>query len=94
LNEGDPYFHHYQEMALLIERMMGRSPATPAKVARTIRRTLEARRPPLRVYATPDAHLFALLRRLLPRRLYHGVLYHALPGIRRWGCATDPRTEK
>jgi hypothetical protein len=33
----------------------------------------------------PDAWVFAHMRRLLPRRLYHAILYRALPGVRRWG---------
>jgi NAD(P)-dependent dehydrogenase (short-subunit alcohol dehydrogenase family) len=85
LHEEDPYHHHYQKMAAFIERMMLRSIATPEKVAATVRRTLLSPKPPLRVYATPDAHVFAMLRRLLPRRLYHGVLYRSLPGIQHWG---------
>jgi len=32
-----------------------------------------------------DAFLFSMLRRLLPRSLYHEVLYRSLPGIARWG---------
>jgi len=32
-----------------------------------------------------DAILFSMLRRLLPRSLYHEVLYRSLPGIARWG---------
>jgi hypothetical protein len=44
----------------------------------------------LRVYATPDAHLFALLRRLLPRGMYHCILYRALPDVRQWGNGGSP----
>ena len=85
MDEHDPYHAHYLHMAAFIERMMERTVATPDKVARCVVRTLRRRNPPLRVYATPDAHLFALLRRLLPRGLYHWVLYRALPDVRRWG---------
>ena len=87
LDEHDPYHAHYLHMAAFIERMMERTVATPDKVARCVVRTLRRPRPPLRVYATPDAHLFALLRRLLPRGMYHWVLYRALPDVRRWGEA-------
>jgi NAD(P)-dependent dehydrogenase (short-subunit alcohol dehydrogenase family) len=87
LDEDDAYHPHYLHMADFIEGMMARTIATPEHVARSIVRTLQNRRPPLRVYATPDAHLFALLRRLLPRGLYHAVLYRALPHIRAWGNA-------
>ncbi len=85
MNDADPYHAHYLHMATFIERMMGHAIATPERVAKSVRRTLRQRRPPLRVYATPDAHLFALLRRLLPRGLYHAVLYRALPHIAAWG---------
>lgn len=85
MNDSDPYHAHYLHMADFIERVMERTLATPDHVARCVRRTLRRRHPPLRVYATPDAHLFALLRRLLPRGLYHAVLYRALPHINAWG---------
>ena len=81
----DPYYEHYRGMSGFIGKVMRAVPATSDSVARTIVRTIERERPPLRVPATMDAHLFALLRRLLPRPLYHWVLYRSLPGIRRWG---------
>jgi hypothetical protein len=64
---------------------MRRTYADHAHVARIVVKTALRRRPPLRVPATFDAHLFALLRRVLPRGLYHAALYRALPEIRRWG---------
>ncbi|PKN57944.1 MAG: 3-oxoacyl-ACP reductase [Deltaproteobacteria bacterium HGW-Deltaproteobacteria-14] len=78
------YAPHYQHMGTFIARMMGRVPATPETVARKVVRTMERRRPPLRVAATVDARLFALMRRLLPRRLYHWLLYRNLPHIKEW----------
>jgi len=85
----DPYHEHYHQMADFIERMMAQAWSTPERIARCVERTLRRRNPPLRVYATPDAHCFALLRRLLPRGLYHAILYRALPHVRSWG-KTDP----
>ena len=85
MDDGDPYHAHYLHMAAFIERVMEHAPATPERVARCVLKTLNRRRPPLRVYATPDAHLFALLRRLLPRGLYHAILYRALPHVGLWG---------
>ena len=61
--EQDPYHAHYEHMAPFIARTMDRSRATPERVAKTILKVIEARRPPLRVPATMDAHLFSLLRR-------------------------------
>jgi NAD(P)-dependent dehydrogenase (short-subunit alcohol dehydrogenase family) len=79
------YHRHYESMGGLIERLMERARATPDSVAKRIHRVLRMRRPPLRVQVTGDAHFFAWLRRLLPRGLYHRILYRALPGAARWG---------
>jgi len=84
-NPGSPYYGHYFHMADFIARIMRLVPSTPTSVARRIRRVIEQRRPPLRASGTFDASLFALLRRFLPRSLYHEVLYQCLPGVRRWG---------
>jgi len=80
-----PYYSHYRFMGTFIERMMQASFATPDRVARVIVRTMRRKRPPLRVLATPDAVLFFYLRRFLPRRLYHAILYRNLPRIGEWG---------
>jgi len=81
----DPYHEHYVQMAPFIGKMMGLARATPDKVAKTILKTIRRRHPPLRVPATMDAHVFSLLRRFLPRRLYHWLLYRSLPGVKVWG---------
>ncbi|MFN0066898.1 MAG: SDR family NAD(P)-dependent oxidoreductase [Limisphaerales bacterium] len=81
----DPYHAHYEQMAAFIARWMGRAPGTPESVARVIRRVMRMRRPPLRVPATPEAHLFGWLRRWAPRGLYHALLYRLLPEVRVWG---------
>ncbi|HTJ44347.1 MAG TPA: SDR family NAD(P)-dependent oxidoreductase [Kofleriaceae bacterium] len=83
------YHAHYEHMAPFIARLMRWSRATPEKVARTITRIMKKRRPPLRVPATFDAHLFAWFRRWMPRSLYHWVLYRMLPDVRRWGHDDD-----
>lgn len=90
LSEGaqrgsDAYHAHYRHMSAFVARLMDRAWATPGSVARVVARTIARRRPPLRVLATPDAWFFHWLRRLLPRRAYHALLYRALPGIREWG---------
>jgi hypothetical protein len=86
----DPYYQYYRSMTPFIARMMSLSPATPEAIARRILRVIEMRRPPLRVAVTPDARLFGLLRRWLPRAAYHWLLYRFLPGVQRWG---GPRSE-
>jgi len=82
---GNAYHAHYQHMDGMIERLMALTRSTPEAVARKIVRVLGRRDPPLRVPATWDAHAFTLLRRLLPRWLYHRVLYRLLPRIGDWG---------
>lgn len=85
ISELDPYHNHYYYMEPFIARMMRFAFATPEHVAQKILKTMRRRRPPLRVTATIDAHFFALLRRVLPRGLYHRVLYYALPHVQKWG---------
>jgi hypothetical protein len=48
-------------------------------------RTIHSNRPRLRVQATFDAYVFTILRRLVPQRIYHAILYRALPHIAEWG---------
>ncbi len=84
-NKNSAYFYHYNSMAPFISRMMRWSPATPEKVAKTIYKVMRQNNPPLRVAATWDAHIFTILRRLLPRGIYHRLMYYSLPKVLRWG---------
>ncbi|MFT7582222.1 MAG: short-subunit dehydrogenase [Myxococcota bacterium] len=84
-NPDVAYAKHYEHMSSFIERIMHRVRSTPEKVARKVIRTMERRSPPLRVSATIDAFLFSALRRLLPRRFYHWLLYKNLPKVKTWG---------
>lgn len=84
-SQTDPYHHHYFFMASFIEKIMRLTPYTPEHVARKVLKTIRQKNPPLRVPATIDAKLFSALRRMLPRDLYHEILYRALPGVRQWG---------
>ena len=88
-NPHSPYHAHYANMAVFIAQIMRRTPSTPTSVARTILRVLDKKCPPLRVAGTLDARIFSILRRILPRGLYHEVLYRALPQVASWG----PRTK-
>lgn len=81
----DAYHPHYGFMAPFIRRLMTRTPTTPEKVAKVVVRVMHQRRPKLRIPATWDARFFYYLRRLLPRSVYHGLLYRMLPGVRTWG---------
>lgn len=91
-DEDDPYHVHYEEMSGFVQRLMRYTWARPERVAACILRVMQQRRPPLRVRATWDAHLFALLRKWVPRGLYHELLYRMLPNVRRWGPAAEIAT--
>ncbi|MDP2314525.1 MAG: SDR family NAD(P)-dependent oxidoreductase [Pseudomonadota bacterium] len=81
----DAYHHHYLNMGDLVGALMQLTFHSPADVAETIARLIEDTNPPLRVAGTWDAFAFDLLRRLLPARLYHRLLYAGLPRIWEWG---------
>lgn len=89
-NLFSPYHAHYHYMTEFIGKLMHLTRATPTSVARRIACLIEQKHPPLRVSGTLDAFLFSMLRRLLPRTLYHEVLYRALPGLNAWGRAGFP----
>ena len=84
-DEERAYHAHYDHMSRFIGRIMRWAPATPDHVARRVARAMTRARPPLRLPATLDAWFFSMLRRLLPRWVYHRLLYCMLPGVRRWG---------
>ncbi len=84
-DKNNPYYYHYNSMAPFIAKMMRLSPSTPEKIAERIHDVINSKNPPLRVPVTIDAHIFGILRKLLPRRLYHSLMYFSLPKIYRWG---------
>ena len=79
------YYFHYHHMSGFIEKLMTRTPCTPESAARMIYKISCMKNPPLRVAGTPDARFFSILRRMLPRRFYHWLLFRSLPGIKNWG---------
>lgn len=81
---GGEYAPCYKEMSSFIARLMHRARATPEGIAECVLRVMADPAPPLRKNATIDAHFFSALRRVLPRRLYHAILYRALPNIGSW----------
>lgn len=85
LTGQDDYHAYYSNMESFVERLMGIAHATPDSIAEKVLRTIESAHAPLRVSATADAVFFSWIRRFLPRRLYHGLLYRGLPGISHWG---------
>lgn len=89
-NPADPYHAVYSSMAPFVATLMGRTLATPDSVARRVIAVIDHPRPKLRVSATLDARFFYLLRRWLPRFVYHHLLFLALPSVRRWGPGAPP----
>lgn len=87
------YAKYYSNMEKFIETLMTNSLATSNSVAQKMCRLIENGGGPLRVPATIDAHVFSLLRRLLPRELYHRVLFRCLPHIRDWVGENEPTTD-
>jgi NAD(P)-dependent dehydrogenase (short-subunit alcohol dehydrogenase family) len=79
------YFAHYQGMRSLIARTMKQVTATNESVAHRISHILRKRNPPLRVHITLEAAVLFWVRKLLPPRFYHWIVYQFLPDIRRWG---------
>ncbi|MBL4770300.1 MAG: SDR family oxidoreductase [Planctomycetes bacterium] len=88
-HESDPYHEHYASMGPFIAKTMERTTSSPESVARTVRRTMQEKRPCLRVPATWDARFFAALRRIMPRAIYHRFLYSRLPNIKSWGPGSN-----
>ena len=88
LEEDDGYAPYYRTMGKFIDGLMNRALATPDKIAVRIIHAIEVRNPRLRIPATIDAYFFYILRRILPRRLYHWILLRNLPRIDKWG---DPQ---
>ncbi len=78
------YKDYYKSMEPFIEKMMGYSITTSDKVAAKILWTIKKQNPPLRIPASPDALAFYYLRRLVPRRIFHYLLFWLLPGSKNW----------
>ena len=81
----EAYYGHYRFMTEFIEKLMSWSISKPDDVAKKILKLIGKKRPPLRLMGTLDAVFFDLLRRFLPRELYHWVLYRGLPYPDCWG---------
>lgn len=83
--EKDPYHNHYVHMSSFVGRLMKISPTNSNDVAKKVVKLIKRKNPPLRASGTWDAYIFAHIRRFVPRRLYHAILYRTLPGIKSWG---------
>jgi Short-chain alcohol dehydrogenase of unknown specificity len=81
----EPYSEYYRSMAPFVAKLMGYSRTTPATIAFLVQDVIKTQNPPLWIPATLDAELFYYLRRFVPRRLLHPVLYALLPRVSEWG---------
>jgi short-subunit dehydrogenase len=84
VQENLNYAEYYQEMDAFVEKLMTRAHATPDHIARRVIKIMQKKNPGLRIPVTIDAHFFGFLRRVLPRRIYHHLLYRNLPGVKTW----------
>jgi NAD(P)-dependent dehydrogenase (short-subunit alcohol dehydrogenase family) len=84
LDAGSAYFDAYQGMRDLVAFSMRNTTATNESVARRIVEVLRQRDPPLRAHLTSEARLFFWMRKVLPGRVYHWMLYQALASLRTW----------
>lgn len=74
----------YQAMGAFVEKLMRNAFATPKDISEAVYDAIISESPPLRIIPSTDSKFFFLLRRLLPRRFYHWLLYRSLPRIREW----------
>lgn len=78
-SHNDEYFRYYSAMAPFVERLMKHSNTSADDIACQVMKIISTKKPPLRWQATFDAWVFNMLRRILPRSLYHQILYRSLP---------------
>ncbi len=83
--KNDTYNIYYLSMRDFIEKIMKMAISTSGDIADKIITVVKDKNPPLRVCATIDAYFFSYLRRILPRAIYHAILYRNLPNIKKWG---------
>lgn len=89
-----PYSDYYQFMSPFIRRLMNLSPTTPEKIALKILKVIRTPNPPLWVAVTPDAKMFVLLRKILPRGIFHKLMMKFLPGTRVWAQSYSKADKK
>jgi short-subunit dehydrogenase len=89
-----PYAEYYTFIAPFIERFMRWSHSTPEKIAHKIFRLMEKRRPPLWKPVTLDAIIFGWLQQLLPKRIFHKMMFLMLPGSKKWGGSFSKLNEQ
>ena len=76
----DATLERYPELVGACEGIVERNGELFGKFKAVIRRPGNRLRHPV----TPDAWAFYFMRRLLPRRLYHYLLFRFLPNVKKW----------
>lgn len=77
------YYEQYCGMKKLIHFGMKWTKATNEIIAKKILKNIQQKRPPLRLFVTFEARLFHLMRRLLPSRAYHWMVYKMISLMKR-----------
>lgn len=79
-HNSEIYNKYYTTMGKFINICMKSTPYTPEKIAERIyNKIINKENPPLRISGTFDATFFSIFRRILPRNMYHYILYQSLP---------------
>lgn len=78
------YSIYYSSFSSFVEKLMKLSQTTPEKIAKRILKLIHEKKPALWVPVTIDAHLFKVLRHLLPQHLFHYLMYKMLPNSKAW----------
>lgn len=79
-----PYSKYYAAFSSFVSKLMNMSRTKPEQIANRIYNLTKMNNPPLWVSVTLDAHLFSILRRLLPRSLFHLLMFKMLPNPPAW----------
>lgn len=80
-----PYADFYVFMKPFVSTLMRISPQTSNAIADKIMKVVKTQNPPLWVNATLDAHLFSLLRWILPESWFHKAMNMFFLSAARWG---------
>ena len=87
-DESSPYFGHFWASEAIADRIVERSPTTPADVATAVEAALTDDQPRLRYVVGRGARIVIFLRRHLPGRLFERLYYGGQ--LRRLERSVDP----
>lgn len=80
-----PHSEYYQSMTPMIEKLMSLSFSSSDKIANKIVKLIDKPKERLRLPLTPDAVVFAIIRKIIPAFIFNKFLYLLLPGSLKWG---------